>query len=180
MTSAADITATLYKSRAQGLVPINLRVTKVTQADWINIKGVRGVWPPTGNTQTITANVAETFTYGAATINNSGTAYTATDTSIVIGTAATGRKAPYYLRTGSGEIMEVTADSAPTTNAGTLTVVRGVLGTTASATGLAHTNVCAILNCLILGSSTVGVTDIRAAPMVGEPTPSDTFSTLSG
>jgi hypothetical protein len=180
MTSAADITATLYKSRAQGIMPINLRVTKVTQADWINIAGVRGIWPPTGNVITTAANFAETFTYGAMSVNNGGTAYTATDTSIVVGTAVGTRKVPYYVKTGSGEIMEVTADSAPTTTAGTLTVLRGVLGTTASATGLANTNVLAVLNQVILGTANVGITDIHAFPMVGEPTPSDTFSTLSG
>ena len=162
MTSAADITATLYVSKTQGLQPLNLRVTKVTMADWINIAGVRGIWPPMGNTITVAANVAETFTYGAMTVNNSGTAYSATSTTIVVGTAVGTRKVPYYVKTGSGEIMEVTADSAPTTTAGSLTVVRGVLGTTASATGLAHTNVLAVLNQIILGSSTVGVTDIRA------------------
>lgn len=180
MTSATDITGTLYKSRTQGLQPINLKVTKLYQADWLTIAGVRGIWPPVGNVITAAANYAETFTYGAATINNSGTAYTATDTSIVIGTAGTGRKVPYYLESSSGEIMEVTADSAPTTNAGTLTVRRGVLGTTASATGLAHTNVLAILNQIVLGTSNIGPLLIRATPMVGEPTPSDTFSTLSG
>ncbi|CAK0771309.1 hypothetical protein CCP3SC15_420023 [Gammaproteobacteria bacterium] len=178
--AAADITSTLYKSRTQGLMPINLKVTKVTQADWINIAGVRGVWPPMGNTVTVAANVAETFTYGAMTINNGGTAYTATSTSIVVQTAVATRKAPYYVATGSGEIMEVTTDSTPTATTSTLTVRRGVLGTTASATGLANTNVVAVLNQLILGSATVGPTFIRAQPMVGEPTPTDTYSTLSG
>jgi len=178
--TAADLSAVLYKSKNQGVMPLNLMVTKVTQNDWIAIAGVRGVWFPVGVVATTAANTAETFTYGTLAINNAGTAYSATDTSIVVGTVKATRKVPYYVLTGGGEIMEVTADSAPTTTAATLTVRRGVLGITASATGLANTNVCHILNQLILTSSAVGTLLIRASPMVGEPTPSDTFSTLSG
>jgi len=180
MTSATDITGTLYKSRTQGLQPINLKGTKLYQADWFAIAGVRGVWTPSGTVITTSANYAETFTYGAMTINNSGTAYSATSTSIVVATAAATRKVPYYVLTAGGEILEVTADSTPTATTSTLTVVRGVLGTTASATGLAHTNVVAVLNQVILGTSNIGPFIFRATPLVGEPTPSDTFTTLSG
>jgi hypothetical protein len=163
--TAADLT--VYSSRTQGAMPIVAKVTKVTQNDWISFKDVWGVKPPTGVVITTSAHALETFTYGILTVDNSGTAYTATDTSIVVKSGNATRLPPYYLMTGSGEIMEVTSETLPATAAGTLTVVRGRLGTTASATGLANNNTMIVLNQVFLSSSTVGPALVFASPIVG-------------
>jgi len=179
MTAAADKTAGLYRSNTQGIMPIQLYVLKVTQSDWINLSNIRGIWLPSGFTVTAAANVVETPTYGTAAINNSGTAYSTTDTSIVVQTAQATRKPPYYILTAGGEVMLCVADSTPTATTSTLTVQRGMLGTTASATGLANTNVVSILNQIVLGSASVGPTFLRAVPFTGEPDSATVFSVVS-
>jgi hypothetical protein len=165
----------------QYVMPIIFKVQKVTQSDWINLSKagtiVKGVVGVVANVTPVgaAANVAETLTYGPADIANGGTAYTATDTTIAVdGMLYDGinpRIAPYYLLTGGGEILEVIADSLPLTAASTLTVKRGCLGTTATATGLANNDRCAILNQVVLGASAVGFVSGRAEPL---PTDSGT------
>ena len=177
MTSAADKTAGLYRSNTQGIMPINLYVLKVTQNDWISISNMRGIWLPGGFTVTAAANVAETPTYGTAAINYS--TYGATDTSIVIQSALATRKPPYYILTAGGEIMLCVADSTPTATTSTLAVQRGMLGTTATATGIANTNVVTILNQIVLGSASVGPTWLRCTPFTGEPDSATVFSVVS-
>ena len=83
---------------------------------------------------------------------------------------------PYYILTAGGEVIEVTADTGAATTTGTLTVVRGRLCTTASATGLANGNVCIILNQVFLSSSTVGPALIYASPMTGVTGDSNAYS----
>jgi len=92
---------------------------------------------------------AASILYGTVVVNNGGTAYTASTTSIAYDGASLNRSATsFYVQTTSGEILEVT-DSAPTAASGTLTVLkRGCLGTTASATGLANDAVLYVLNVL--------------------------------
>ncbi len=177
MTAAADKTAGLYRSNTQGIMPIQLYVLKVTQGDWIVLSGIKGVWPPIGFTVTTSANAQETPNYGTLEILGSG--YGATDTSLTIENAYITRKPPYFLATAGAEIMEVVADSTPAAATSTLTVVRGVLGTTASATGIATTNICSILNMIVLGSATVGPTWLRATPFTGEPDSATVFSVVS-
>lgn len=159
--TAAEITEKVFNYN--GEIPVVFRFVKVSTGDWVVFGGVPGVINCRGTLYT-GADEA-TLTYGTAAINNSGTAYSATDTSIVIGTAAITRVPPYYIQTTSGEIILVVADSAPTTNAGTLTVKRGCLGTTASATGLAHTNTVYILNIVYFGAATSGVVTGKFTPL---------------
>ena len=172
--TAADLT--VYSSRTQGAMPIVAKVTKVTQNDWISFKDVKGVKIPSGVVMSTSAHAIETFTFGTMAILNAGTAYTATDTSIVYQTAVATRLLPYYILTAGGEIIEITADTGAATTTGTLTVVRGRLGTTASATGLANGNVCLILNQVYLSSSTVGPALIYATPMTGVTGDSNAYS----
>ena len=164
----------------QYVAPIIFKVQKVTQYDWVNLSKsgaiVKGVVGVVANVTPVgaAANVAETLTYGPADINNGGTAYSATDTSIAVDgmyASTNPRIAPYYLRTGGGEILEVIADSTPTLAPSTLPVTRGGLGTTATATGLANNDRCAIMNQIVLGSSTVGFVIGRAEQL---PTDSGT------
>ena len=148
------------------LTPLVMRVTTATQNDTITISTYKGVWILPPAIVSTAANAIQTYTYADCNINNGGTAYGTTDTSIVIqGAPATKRVTPYYLMSGSGEILEVIADSAPTAAGATLTVRRGVLGTTASATGLANTNHLAILNQIVLSSATVGPQLLIVFPM---------------
>jgi len=158
-----------YKSFAlQHLVPKVIRFQKATQADWIVLSGVKGVLLPSGpgitSSANATANAVDTFAYGNIVINNAGTAYAATTTSLVVdgalADATRTRLVPYYLKTGSGEIMEVIADSTPEAADGTLTVVRGCLGTTASATGLANNDNMSIMNLIVFAGAVVGNTTL--------------------
>lgn len=155
----------------QHIMPEIIKVQKVTQSDWINL-GVKGVVDFRAHTTPVgaAANVEETWTFGPGDIDNGGTAYTATTTSIVVdgmlyGTGTNPRLPPYYIITGGGEVIEVLADSLPLTAAGTLTIRRGCLGTTATATGLANNDRFSILNQIVLTSSTVGFTLGQAFPL---------------
>jgi hypothetical protein len=163
--TAAEITEKTFNYN--GEIPVLFRFVKVSTGDWVVFGDQQGVMNCRGTLYT-GADEA-TLTYGTAAINNSGTAYTAASTSIVIGTAAITRTPPYYIQTTSGEIILVLSDSAPTTNAGTLTVQRGCLGTTASATGLAHTNTVYILNIVYFGAATSGVVTGKYTPMPRNP-----------
>jgi hypothetical protein len=160
--TAAQITPSVFPM--MGTQFLLVKMQKVTASDWICLgngtyanKHVKGVIMLAGIGTSTAASLNETVpTYGVATINNKGTAYSATDTSIVVDTATITRVAPYYISTAGGEILEVTADSAVGSSAGTLTVRRGALGTTASATGLADDNIVSIMNIIFLAANCVG------------------------
>lgn len=115
--------------------------------------------------------VPEGTTYTTVAINNTGDAYTATSTSIVYDTAAANERASggYYLLSSSGEILEVIADSGYASTGGTMTVRRGVLGTTASATGLADGNTLYVLNSIEMAESTTGLVFIKYVPLPNDP-----------
>lgn len=160
----------------QHQMPILVKVQKITQNDWINLANTKGVIGVVGNTTPVgaAANVQETWTYGPGDVNNGGVAYTATDTSIVVdgmlyGTGTNPRLAPFYILTGGGEIIEVISETYPLTAAGTFTVKRGCLGTTATATGLANNDRFSILNQIVLTSSTVGFTTLWVSPLPQDP-----------
>ena len=162
---AAISLTTLAPYPSQHMIPIVFNCVKLTQADWINFTKLKGVispsaWIQVTGTSAPNINIMDTLTYGVAVVNNAGTAYTATSTSIVIDGAAadstTPRVAPYFIMSSVGEIMEVTADSTPKTATSTLTVRRGCLGTTASASGIADNNTLMIMNQIVLAGSSVG------------------------
>jgi hypothetical protein len=149
----------------QYVMPVAIKVMKVTQNDWVNIGKtgliVKGVLSADLNISGVSGSVQETNTYGPGIINNTGTPYGTTDSVIAVnGMLADGvnpRITPYLIATSSGEILEVTADSAPLAAAANLTVKRGRYGTTATGTGLANGNHISILNQLVLTSATVGL-----------------------
>lgn len=168
--AAAQITPKVFPM--QGTTLILVKMQKVTASDWICLgdatypsKHVKGAIMLAGHGTSTSTSLNETVpTYGVATINNSGTAYSATSTSIVISTGTITRVAPYYIKTAGGEIIEVLADSAEDNAAATLTIRRGCLGTTASATGLANGNVVSILNMFVLAANCVGPEDLVFFP----------------
>jgi hypothetical protein len=138
-----------------GDVPVIFSFTKVTQADWLVFGDYPGVINCRGTLYTGADEAS--LTYGTAAINNGGTAYTATSTSIVIQSGTITRVPPYYIQTTSGEMILVLAETAAGSAASTLTIKRGCLGTTASATGLANTNTVYIMNIVVFGAATTGL-----------------------
>ena len=170
--TAANIT-TKYDFQFMHLVPDLVSVTKATQNDWFSFTKYPGVIVMANHLFTVannaTTNANEHITYGVAKVNNGSTAYTATDTSIVFDGAVATRIVPCYVRTSSGEILYVSADSGTTTTTGTLTVRRGALGTTASATGLADNDPLYFLNQVYLAETGVGLIQMLVLPLPQDP-----------
>jgi len=144
------------------LVPLVISAARATQSDWIVINGYKGVIPIQGMGQSIAVSLADTFTWGTATITPT---CTTTTTSIAVTLATATRVPPFYVITAGGEIMEVLSETDSTAAGSTWTVRRGCLGTTASATGLAATNLVGIMNILFLGANNVGPDIILALPL---------------
>jgi hypothetical protein len=166
--TAADLT-TKVDFTLQHLVPDVVMVTKVTQSDWINFvyPGVivlnAAVFTSVADTVT---NALETITYG--TMKANGAVATTTGTAVIFDSASITRLLPYYILNGTtGEIMYVTADSAVGSAAGTLTVKRGCLGTTAVA--IADNAPLYVLNQIFLGNSAVGKDILFVIPYPSNP-----------
>ena len=128
--------------------------------DWI-VLDVPGIVAPalTGDT-----GAALAMTYATLNVHNKGTAYTALTTEIVYNEAspASTVRLPsnfYVMHATTGEIMKVVNDSGYTADTGTLTVIRGALGTTA---GLcADDAVLDVLNVIVTGSDIDGRAFVR-------------------
>lgn len=164
--AAAEITPKYFNK--QGSVLVVGRFLKATTADWIVL--------PYPGVQNIVAHLytgAEegTLTFGSAVVNNKGTAYTATTSSIVVDAGTLTRQTPYYVQAGAtgGEIMLVTNETAKDNAASTLTVIRGCLGTTAAAASVADDVVLYIKNIVVFGAATTGYVDFSFFPMPAEP-----------
>ena len=140
---------------------------KAATSDWITLDNYKGMLVTSVHGFSIAANLRDHVpTYGVATITATETA---TSTEIVVGTATVTRVVPFYVMTAGGEVMEVISETDSTNATSTWTVRRGCLGTTATATGLAATNVVAILNMLILPANCLGNTVITGIPLPNEP-----------
>ena len=144
------------------LVPLVISAQRAAAGDWIVINGYKGVIPLQGIGQSVAVSLADTFTYGTATITPTCTT-TTTSIAVTLGTAT--RVPPFYVLTAGGEIMEVLSETASDNANSTWTVRRGCLGTTASATGLAATNLVGIMNIVFLGANNVGPDLIIALPL---------------
>lgn len=125
--------------KIQGLTPTQMMVELASASDCATFPNCKGVTCIEGTylykgVSASAINTAYTPVYGMLIVN--GASYTASSTSIDYdGATCKDRVVPYYIATNAGEIMEVTADSGAHTVSGTITVRRGVLGTTASAGG---------------------------------------------
>jgi len=140
---------------------------KAATSDWITLDNYKGMLVTSVQGFSIAANLRDHVpTYGVATITATETA---TSTEVVVGTATVTRVVPFYVMTAGGEVMEVISETDSTNATSTWTVRRGCLGTTATATGLAATNVVAILNMLILPANCLGNTVITGIPLPNEP-----------
>lgn len=173
--TAAGLVFTNFNT--QHIMPVWISCYKITASDWIDTTlgkpAYKGFFPLWGTSVSATTNtVATDMTFGAVTINNKGTAYTAADTTIVVDTVAPylvgPRTPPYYMMFGTSagfEIMEVLADSLPTAAGTSLTVKRGVLGTTPLAAYVADDIVGAMLNIIVLTDAEIGNTLIYGIPL---------------
>jgi hypothetical protein len=151
----------------QHISPIVISVVKAATSDWITLNDYKGFLITGVHSFSIAANTADHIpTYGVATITATETA---TSTEVVVGTATVTRVVPFYVMTQAGEVLEVISETDSTNATSTWTVRRGCLGTTASATGLAATNVVAILNMVFLPVNTLGNTVITGIPLPNEP-----------
>ena len=159
--TAASIAKTVFNYN--GNIPVIYSFTKASTADWVVFGDYPGVIDCRGTLYT-GADEA-TLTYGTAAIDNSSTAYTATTTAIVIKSGVITRVPPYYILTTAGEIMMVMSETAAGSAGSTLTVKRGCLGTTASATGVANNNTVYIMNIIVFGAATSGVITGHFLPM---------------
>jgi hypothetical protein len=144
------------------LVPVVMKVQRVTAGDWVVLEGFKGVIPLQGIGQSIAASLADTFTWGTATITPT---CTATTTSIAVTLGTITRTPPYYVITAGGEIIEVLSETAANNANSTWTVRRGCLGTTATTVGLAATNLVGIMNIVFCGANNVGPDLIIALPL---------------
>jgi hypothetical protein len=167
--AAADLTAKV-DFQMMHLVPDVIEVTKATQSDWVNLKypGVlvlNGGAVFTSTADTVT-NSAETISYG--TMKANGAVATTTGTAVIYDSASITRLLPYYILNGTtGEMMYVTADTAAGGAAGTITVRRGVLGTTAVA--IADNAPFYVMNQIVLGSANVGKVFLMVLPLPSDP-----------
>jgi len=164
----ADLT-TKVDFQLMHLVPDILMVTKATQSDWVNLS-YPGVIVLNGAVFTSIAdtvtNALETITYG--TMKSTAAYATVTATSIVIDSASITRLLPYYIFNGTtGEMMLVTADTAPGSAGATLTIKRGCLGTTAVA--IADNAPLYVMNQIFLGNAAVGKVMMVVLPFPANP-----------
>jgi hypothetical protein len=143
-----------------------MKIKQATQYDWV-ILPYKGIWQVAGR---LPSGALATILRGTLTVNNTGTAYTATTTTIAYdGGSVTRGTDSFYIETVSGEIMEV-IDSNPTGAAGNLTVKkRGCFGTTPSGTGLANENTLYVLNNLVLGDNQTGAVTVSFLEMPENP-----------
>lgn len=116
-----------------GEVPVVARVNKAAQHDSFVIPhvGARNI------TAKLYTGTDEVVTYEKIQVNNKGTAYTSTSTTIAYDNGvANARPAGGYLcMSDEGEIIYVYSDSGSTGTSGNLKVKRGCYGTVAGANG---------------------------------------------
>ncbi|MFA7120256.1 MAG: hypothetical protein WC277_02135 [Bacilli bacterium] len=144
------------------------RLVKAAQNDLV-VFPFKGVIPLATS---LGAGGVETVAYETLVVDNAdGPAYD--DESLTIdydGAAAGTRIAPYYVKTSSGEIIEVAEDSGEAGASGSLTVKkRGCFGTTPSATGLANDAAVYVLQTLTLTSESTGLVEIVYLPFPDDP-----------
>lgn len=158
---------TEVKTAAQHAIPVWVLAQRAAAGDWIVLDGYKGVLPLGAIGQSIAASLADDIpTWGVATVTPT---CTATTTSFAVGTATVTRVPPYYVVTAGGEILEVISETAADNATSTWTVRRGCLGTTASATGLAATNVVGIMNILFMPANNVGPNIMLVQPLPNDP-----------
>jgi len=168
MTSAANLAKTVFNYN--GNIPVIFSFTKAAQSDWTIFGDYTGVIDCRG---TLNTGADEgSLTYGTATAAANSTTGTAvgstTGTLLNVTSAKITRVVPYYLLDQStGEIMFVISETAVGNATSTLTVKRGVLGTTAAS--ITASDTLSIMNCVIWGASSTGLVTGHFLPMPEQP-----------
>lgn len=168
---AAEITEKKFQ-RMPGMDVI-AKVVQTAQYDWVKFTEYKGISLISAR---LIAGGAAGAVRGQLAVNNTGTAYTATTTSIaydIVGvTSNTGiarSSSNFYIQTDTGEIIEV-YDATSTASSGTLTVIRrGCFGTTASADGLANNDILYVLNTLVLTDNQTNPIEMLIKPLPNDP-----------
>jgi hypothetical protein len=168
----AEVTAYASGAYVPPIVKI-CNVTKTAQLDGVYFKNSAGVIPLQAiitSNATSGATTNGVISYNSLLVNNGSTAYTATSTQIVVDSwsGTTRSSGNYYVfHPATGEFMYVVKDSAPTAGGGTLSVIRGCLGTTAST--MANDTYLIVMNSLILPAAGAGAAFIFYMDMPEDP-----------
>lgn len=162
----AILTESIGTKLLHGVVEV-AAVAKTGQNDTVLFDKFPGIIPLHINNL---AGTADTFTYQTIQVNNAGPAYTATTKSIVYDNATANLRTSggYYVLSAGGEIMYVVSDTGFTATSGTINVIRGCLGTTATSTGIADDNYLYVLNAITLTGSGTGTTIISFIALPNE------------
>jgi hypothetical protein len=166
----AAIYSTMYTAMECGYPVKTALFSVATTGDWFKM-GAPGVIPIACNVFT-TASSGYTATPYYANVLVTTTVSTTTGTSVVYKAAANPwlmPQGPFYILTAGREIMMCTYNSGYSATAGggstgTMTVIRGCLGTTATTTGLVAGNTLHILKVLKFSTNSA---DGHGAPIVG-------------
>jgi len=161
----AILTETVFSNKAESRTAG--RVVKTALNDII-VFGVPGIQDFKASLYT---GAAEAGTYPTLTVDNEDGVYTAESTTIAYD-GATADSRPiggYYVLSTSGEILFVYSDSGSDGAAGNLTVRRGCLGTTASATGVDNNDVLYVLCSVTLTANTTGIVNFSYYELPSDP-----------
>ena len=160
--TAAAIAKTVFNYN--GDIPVIFSFVKANTSDWTVFGDYPGVIQCHGTLYT-GADEA-TLTYGTAA---GPTSFTAVQTTLAVTSATITRTPPYYIMDAlTKEIMMVLSETAVGSSSSTLTVKRGVLGTTASANSGANDTLY-IMNIIVWGASTSGLIIGEFLPMPEQP-----------
>ena len=141
----------------QHLVPKLITAQLLTTLDWINIPDCKGVLIPapvgTQPAANDTSNNISTTDYGVMYSTAVGTAIQTTlAVDNALADATRPRLPPYYIKMPTGEIAEVTGETTPAGATSTITMRRGVLGTTAGV--IADNDRFSIMNQIVFANGT--------------------------
>ena len=156
MTAASNEAKTVFNYN--GDVPVIFSFAKKATSDWTIFGDYPGVINCRGTLNTGADEASLTYGTAAAAANSStGTAVGSTSGTLLnITSGKITRVPPYYLlEQATGEIMLVLSETAANNATSTLTVKRGVLGTTAAS--ITASDTLSIMNCIIWGASTTGL-----------------------
>jgi hypothetical protein len=160
--TAAAIAKTVFNYN--GNIPVIFSFVKANTADWVVFGDYTGVIDCRGTLYTGADEAS--LTYGTA---SGPTSFTATQTTLAVTSATITRVPPYYIMDAlTKEIMMVLSETAAGSSSSTLTVKRGVLGTTASANSGANDTLY-IMNIIVFGAATSGFISGHFLPMPEQP-----------
>lgn len=154
-----------------GEVPVWLYGKVATSGDWVLLDSAYPGTVDLQGHQYPLDNVSEALVWAHAKIVAAAAVATTTGTTVTYDGATANQRIAggyYILNNTSGEIMYVVNDTGYDSTSGTLTVVRGALGTTAVAIG--DNDEFNVLNCIVITTATaVGAFAGKFTPLPNDP-----------